>query len=93
MNGVGPVSQSTVAVRGKPGSVSQREDHTPARAADRVELSDQARRLGTASQASTVRSAVIQRVGAEIKANTYETPEKLDIAVERVLSSLTAELP
>ena len=94
MNDVGPVSPSSVAAGIKPDGINHRVDHAPAprRDSDRVELSDQARRLGTACRASTMRRDVIQRVRAEIKANTYETQEKLDIAVERVLSSLEPAL-
>ena len=94
MHEVGPVSVSSVAAGSKPVRVNHGVDHTPAprRASDRIELSDEARRLSTASQAFTARREVIQRVRAEIKANTYETQEKIDIAIERVLSSLTAEL-
>ena len=94
MYNVGAVSQSSVTVRSKPGGVNHGEDHTPApgRASDRIELSDQARRLSTASQVFTVRREVIQRVRAEIKANRYETQEKIDIALERVLSSLEPAL-
>ena len=94
MNGMEPVSRSSVALLRKPGRVNHSKGHTPApgRVPDRVELSDQARRLGAASQVHTVRREVIQRVRAEINADRYETQEKIDVAIDRMLSSLAAEL-
>ena len=95
MDGVAPISRSSVVALSKPGRVDLGEDYTPApgRASDRVELSDQARRMSTALQVPAVRWEVIQRVRAEIRADRYLTPEKVDTAIERVLSSLTAESP
>ena len=94
MNGIGPVSGSSAATASMPRRIAHDQDHapTPRQASDRIELSDQARGLNTASRVSTARPEVIQRVRAEIKANRYETQEKIDIAIERMASSLTAEL-
>lgn len=55
---------------------------------DTVEISPRARLASLISQVPEVRSDLVARVRAEIDAGTYETPEKLDIAVERLLDDL-----
>ena len=39
-----------------------------------------------------IRADLVARVKAEIEAGTYETPERLEIAVERLLDELYPEL-
>lgn len=77
-----------------------REEPAPAgraatsRAADRVEISDRARELGAASvsvnsvENRPIRTERLERIRAQIQAGTYETPEKLDYAVDRLTKSL-----
>jgi hypothetical protein len=51
--------------------------------------------FATASQGSTsvndFRPELVQRVRAEIAAGTYDTPEKWDLALERLLDRLSQE--
>lgn len=59
------------------------------RGSDTVELSDRARELARPPQADpTYRADLVQRVRAEIEGGTYETPDKLDIAAERLARDL-----
>lgn len=69
-------------------------DGTTARGTDQVELSFSAQVRGRTAVDSTssvdqpIRADLVSRVRAEIAAGTYETPEKLDIAIGRALSEL-----
>ena len=55
---------------------------------DRVEISQIARLMSEVSSLPEVRAEKIVQVRAEIEAGTYITPEKLDIAVERLLEDI-----
>lgn len=55
---------------------------------DRVEISQIARLMSEVSSLPEVRAEKIAQVRAEIEAGTYITPEKLDIAVERLLEDI-----
>ena len=55
---------------------------------DRVEISQIARLMSEISLLPEVRAEKIAQVRAQIESGTYITPEKLDIAVERLLGDL-----
>ena len=55
---------------------------------DRVEISQIARLMSEISALPEVRAEKVAQVRSEIEAGTYITPEKLDIAVERLLEDL-----
>jgi negative regulator of flagellin synthesis FlgM len=57
---------------------------------DRVELSDHARLLEQIRRLPEIRSDLVDRVRGEIAAGTYETPAKLDVAVERLAQDIAA---
>lgn len=68
---------------GRPG---QQAESTPARRGeDRVEVSALAQSLARLKQEPPVRQDLIDRVRAEIEAGAYDTPERLDVAVDRIL--------
>lgn len=58
---------------------------------DEVEISSAARALDSASRTLGVREQRLEQIKAAIAAGTYETPEKLESAVERLLAGLAAE--
>ena len=60
----------------------------PQRGSDQLELSDAARLLSKAAAAPDVRHDLIARIQSEIAAGTYETPEKIDAAVEGLAEDL-----
>jgi negative regulator of flagellin synthesis FlgM len=63
----------------------------PAQAAgvsDVVEISTAAALAAKVQEIPDVRADLVSRVKQEIKAGTYETPEKIEIAVERLLDDL-----
>jgi len=68
----------------------------PAQAAgvsDVVEISTAAALAAKVHEIPDVRADLVARVKQEIKAGTYETPEKIDIAAERLLDDLLTQLP
>ena len=62
----------------------QRHEHN-GRAGDRVELSAHATLLNRLLQMPDVRTELVERVRQAIADGTYETPEKLDAAVAKLL--------
>lgn len=59
---------------------------------DSVSFSDEALRLsGTAktnTESAKIRFDLVNRIKAEINAGTYDTPEKMDTAMERMVSRI-----
>ena len=55
---------------------------------DRVEISQIARLMSEVTLLPEVHAEKIAQVRAQIEAGTYITPEKMDIAVERLLEDL-----
>ncbi len=55
---------------------------------DRVEISPIAKMMNEVTSLPEVRAEKIAQVRAEIQAGTYITPEKLDVAVTRLLEGI-----
>jgi negative regulator of flagellin synthesis FlgM len=60
----------------------------PTRGADRVEFSQTAQLLSRLQDMPDIRFDLVARVKAEIAAGTYETPDKLDAALEGLIDDL-----
>ena len=58
---------------------------------DSVEISDLANFLSRLAELPENRARKIVEVRNQIQQGTYETPEKLDVATDRLLSQLNAE--
>ena len=58
---------------------------------DVVEISTAAALAAKVHEIPDVRADLVARVKQEIKAGTYETPEKIDTAVERLLEDLLGQ--
>ena len=58
-------------------------------AADQVDISQEADMVSRMRETTDVRQDMVSRIRAEIEAGTYETEEKLDIAVGRLLDELS----
>lgn len=56
--------------------------------ADEVQISDAARLAEQAGGAADIRYDRVAEIRAQIAAGTYETPEKLEIAVSRLLDEI-----
>ena len=61
---------------------------SPPRLQDSVEVSEAAHLLAKLSELPDVRRDVVDRVRTQIEAGTYESPEKLDAAVESLAEDL-----
>jgi negative regulator of flagellin synthesis FlgM len=57
-------------------------------ASDTVEISSQARIAAKLAALPDVRSDLVARVKSEIAAGTYDTPEKMNVALDRMLNEL-----
>lgn len=66
------------------GAAAQRTE----RPSDRVELSDRARYLSKLAALPDVRAELVDRVRREIQDGSYETDEKLDIAIRNLTEDL-----
>jgi negative regulator of flagellin synthesis FlgM len=73
-----------VVTRPAPASSSGRTE----RPSDRVELSDRARLLHKLANLPPVRQDLIDRVKREIKEGTYDTPGRLDAAIDSLADDL-----
>lgn len=75
---------------------AQKTSQTPAAEPirDEIEISTTAERLsaagetGAASESGEIRYELVNRIREEIAAGTYDTPERMDIAMERFLSRM-----
>ena len=64
----------------------------PGSISDIVELSAAAQLVAKVHQLPEIRTELVERIKAEIAAGTYETPERLEIAVSRLTDELFGEL-
>jgi len=58
---------------------------------DELEISDVARKLEALSESGELREARLAQIKAAIEAGEYETLEKLEVAVDRLLDKLLSE--
>ncbi|MEM9295895.1 MAG: flagellar biosynthesis anti-sigma factor FlgM [Planctomycetota bacterium] len=77
-----PASGTNGAARPTP------SEPTVSRGGDRLELSSTARLLAQLSESPTIREDLVQAVRGEIDRGTYETPEKIGVAVDRLFEEL-----
>ena len=60
----------------------------PSRPTDRVEISPAAEAAVQAAETGEVRQDLVNRIRAEIADGSYETPQKLDAALDRLLDEI-----
>jgi negative regulator of flagellin synthesis FlgM len=58
------------------------------RGSDRVEISPAAEAAVRAAESGEVRHSLVNQIRDQIAAGTYETPDKLDIALDRLLDEI-----
>lgn len=58
---------------------------------DVVEISDLAKLVAKVHEVPEVRTELVEKIKSEIAAGTYETPERLEIAVDRLMEELFPE--
>ncbi len=90
MNDVTPLNGTPSAAlpRHSAATAYRQLDATPVRTADKVELSRAAQFLSRLIGDTPVRQDLIDRVKSEIAGGTYETPEKIDAAIDELLTDL-----
>jgi negative regulator of flagellin synthesis FlgM len=67
----------------------QASQQTPTgRAVDRLDISPAAEAAAQIAESGEVRQDLVNQIRAEIAAGTYETPAKLDAALERLLDEI-----
>lgn len=90
MSDIAPIGRPGAAALGRSGHTARLASSPtgPARGRDQVELSNTAQLLSKLGKLPDVRHDVVDRVRAQIAAGGYETPEKLDIAVDGLLDDL-----
>ena len=75
-------SRTSLRVSARPGRTNRRTPSTDRRCAEVAEWALKARLL------PEVRADLVERVRAEIEAGDYETPERLDAAIDGMLDDL-----
>lgn len=92
VNSIGPISSSQpvrpVAQSATPAPAAEARPASPTDELELTSVNPAASEVDLQSEFQTQRIAQIQQ---QIADGTYETPEKLDIAVDRMLESLLAE--
>lgn len=96
MNDFAPVNIGTNGLQelynkpltGNAAAVQNRLVPTVQRGNDRVELSNTARIIDRLRNGDVQRPELIAQVRAEIKTGRYETPEKIDAAIEELFTDL-----
>jgi negative regulator of flagellin synthesis FlgM len=91
VNGPGPVHHSIPVGQVRPAQNHPSPTAKPAGPVDAVEISSAGRMLEKASQSSAVRAERMAQIKAAIDAGTYETPEKLEAALEKLLDEFDRE--
>lgn len=61
------------------------------RAADSVDFSELARRLAQRPTTDTYRPELVDRIRADIESGEYDSPELLDLALDRMINSLDVQ--
>jgi negative regulator of flagellin synthesis FlgM len=91
MSDVTPIGLSKTASLGGcvPPNAPAAVDAPPTRPDDKVEISQAAKLLSQLAKLPDVRQDLVQRVRGEIAKGTYETPDKLDKAIEGLQQDLT----
>lgn len=100
MSDISAIGYGSVGPLNQPGSSAGQRSDTPSSAQnqsesvfsagrDRVELSEHARFMDQLRELPPIRTERVESVREAILKGEYETPEKLDIAVQRLLDDLT----
>lgn len=92
MSDINPISrtQQTTLESSIRSARSSGDPATTTRSADRVELSEQARLLSKLKQLPEVREGLVNSVKSQIQAGNYDTPERLDTAINALLDDLAS---
>lgn len=87
INGIGPTHSVNPAQATRPAAKAPETTATPANRTDRVELSN-VNALLTKLKTNDVRTDMVADIKAQIEAGTYETDDKLDAAIDKLMDDL-----
>ncbi len=90
MSDIAPIGSAGAASLGRTGRTGRQIVNTelPTRRGDSVELSDHAKLLSKLAKLPEIRTSLVDRVRQQIADGTYETPEKIDIAIDNLAEDL-----
>jgi flagellar biosynthesis anti-sigma factor FlgM len=88
VNGPGSVQRSIPIRQQAPAAAPKTNTPPTAAPRDEVEISSAGRLLDKASQSPEIRAARLAQIKAGIDAGEYETPEKLEAALEKMLGAI-----
>jgi negative regulator of flagellin synthesis FlgM len=92
VRGLGSIGASAPIGRTPSGGANEKPSVAgPATPRDEVEISSLGRMLDDASRTPGVREQRLAQIKAAIEAGTYETPEKLQVALDRMLDQIGRE--
>ena len=86
IQGSSPINQVPQTPETKPATESK-----PVSPRDEVEISSAGKMLDSLSQSPEIRAERLAQIKSEIDAGTYETPEKLEAALEKLLAEIGAD--
>jgi anti-sigma28 factor (negative regulator of flagellin synthesis) len=72
----------------QPGNIEKAAEHSSVQPKDEVEISNAGKMLNQLNQSSELHSERLAQIKAEIEAETYETADKLEAAMERLLGEI-----
>lgn len=87
VRGAFPVRSVQPATEAKPAAEASRPSG-PQPVRDEVEISSAGRMMDSLSRSSEVRSERLAQIKAAIEAGTYETPEKLEAALDKMFREI-----
>lgn len=92
VNGPGPVQSAFPAKQVQPTQpVEQTSAPRSTVPQDEVDISSAGKILDELNQSSEVRQERLNQIKAEIEAGTYDTPEKLEAALDRLLDEIDSD--
>lgn len=88
VNGPGSVQRSVPIRQQAPAAAPKTNTPSAAAPRDAVEISAAGKLLDKAGQSPEIRAARLAQIKADIEAGKYETPEKLEAALEKMLGAI-----
>jgi len=88
---VGPLDRTAPPGARRDADAPRELDKPPQRLGDRVELSDHARFLDRLRRMPPTQTDRVQQIRQAIADGTYETDDKLEVAIDRIMEELGIE--
>ncbi len=80
--------QSTSAVNLNTQNTTQSANAAESAPVDQLEISAEAQMMSATSTNTEIRTGLVENIRAQIASGQYDTPEKLDVALSRMLNEL-----